>query len=85
MSKESPHTARARELYHVDGPRIDESLKPVPTMIQPGKFSDGQDRDGTRPGNIYRGARPAYESAEGHKHREDLRERPSGHVRRGKR
>ena len=81
MSQESPHTERAKELYDTDGPRIDADLKPTPTMIEPGHFSDGQDRMGTRPENIHRGGRPDYDSHHGHKYREDRRSRPSAHRR----
>lgn len=73
MSKSQ--TERAHELYG-DGPHVDEELKPAATMIKPGKFSDGQDRMGTEPANVHRGPRPGYESPEGRKHREELRERP---------
>ena len=80
MAKESPHTARASELYDTGGPRIDENLKPVPTRIRPGKFSDGQKRAGFSDPHIHHHDESVdYLHPKGHAYRADMRERPSAH------
>jgi hypothetical protein len=77
MVKESPHTARAKELYDTNGPRIDASMKPIPTPIRPGHLSDGQPRTGVKPETVHHDKGRPYDHPHGHAYREDLRERPS--------
>jgi hypothetical protein len=67
-----PYEERARGLIGVKGP----------VAIGPGKYPDGQNQEGITHANIHRGERPAYDSPEGHAHREQLRERPSAPTKR---
>jgi hypothetical protein len=76
MSEESPQTARARAFYG-NGPRLDKDLKPVAKLVQPGEFSDGLPREGTRPEQIHREKPVHYGHPKAKAYREDLRERPS--------
>jgi len=66
---ESPQTERAREFYKTSGPRTLSK----PTTVRPGKFSDGQDRDGTPAENVHLRRDVPYEHSDAKRYREDLR------------
>jgi hypothetical protein len=67
MKIESPYHARGKGLINTAGPV---------TVHGDGAYPDGQPQDGIDLGKVHRGGHPQYESPQGRKHREDLREAP---------